>query len=63
MSEWTDETLRYLKGAPHENLSPASIAERIGVEEHVVRDIIEALLRDGLLVRDGDRLIVVEGRA
>jgi DNA-binding Lrp family transcriptional regulator len=61
MSDWTDEILRYLEGAPQENLSPATIAEVVGVEAKVVEEIIAALLRDGRLVRDGERLIVVDG--
>jgi DNA-binding Lrp family transcriptional regulator len=55
------ELLRLLRGAPR--LPVGSMARELGVSEPEVVGLIEALERDKRVVRDGDRLIVVEPAA
>jgi DNA-binding GntR family transcriptional regulator len=57
---WIDETLRMLKGTPHPEVSVQSIAERLGVEQSMVRKILADLESEGTIVRQGERWIVVE---
>jgi DNA-binding Lrp family transcriptional regulator len=55
------ELLRLLRGAPH--LPIGSMARELGVSEPEVQGLIEALEHDRRVVREGERLIVVEPAA
>jgi len=57
------ELLRLIKGSPQPELSVQSLAERIGIPEGEAEAMIEDLIRQGRLVREGDRLLVVERAA
>jgi DNA-binding IclR family transcriptional regulator len=65
MAQWVDEILRLLKSAPHPQLGIQSIAERVGISEHDVREILADLEREGRIQRDpvNERWIVVEPAA
>ena len=61
--EHPKELLRLIKGSPQPELSLQSLAERIGISEPETQAMIDSLVRQGRLVRDGDRLLVVERAA
>ena len=63
MTDHRREALRIIKGSPHPDVSLAEIARQLGVSEDEARGLVDALERDGKLVRDGDRLVVVEPSA
>jgi DNA-binding Lrp family transcriptional regulator len=58
MTDHRAEVLQILQGSPEQSLS--EIARQIGDSEDEVRGIVEGLERDGHLVREEDRLIVVQ---
>jgi DNA-binding IclR family transcriptional regulator len=55
------EIVRLVKGAPWVGIT--ALAERTGLEVGDTRRIVDDLLADGTLRREGDRLIVVEPAA
>jgi predicted ArsR family transcriptional regulator len=55
------ELLRLLRGAPQ--LPAGSMARELGITEAELRGLIEELEEKGRVVREGDRLILVEPAA
>ncbi|MDP9378072.1 MAG: hypothetical protein M3P40_10980 [Actinomycetota bacterium] len=58
-----DELIRLIKGTPQPEVSTQSMAERMGASESETAALIEQLVSEGRLQREGDRLIVVEPAA
>jgi len=52
------ELLRLLRGAPA--MPPGSLARELGISEAELHGLVEDLLDDGRIVREEDRLVVVE---
>ena len=59
--EQTEELLQLIEGSP-EGMGVDGWAEQIGNTPSQVRALIDRLIADGRLVRDGERLVVVERR-
>ena len=62
-AEHRAEILRLIKGSPQPPLGLTGLAERTGLSEEQTRELVEALVRDGALREEGERLIVVEPAA
>lgn len=57
-----DELLRLLKGSPQPQVSIEALAAQMGVSPAEAEQLVEELLRAGLLRRNGQRLVVVQER-
>jgi DNA-binding IclR family transcriptional regulator len=62
-SEHVAELLRLIKGAPQPEVSVPEIARRMGIRAAEAEELVERLIHEGRLLRDGDRLVVVEHAA
>ena len=63
MDEHRAELLRLVKGSPQPELGVNALAQRMGISEGDTQALIDALVAEGRLRRDGDRLLVVERAA
>lgn len=61
--EHVAELLRLVKGSPQPEISVHEIARRMGVPAAYAEELVEQLVREGRLLRDADRLVVVEHAA
>jgi DNA-binding IclR family transcriptional regulator len=57
------ELLRLVKGSPQPQVWISGFAERMGVSDAEAAAMVDELLAEGALRRDGERLIVVEPAA
>jgi DNA-binding IclR family transcriptional regulator len=62
-SEHRAELLQLIKGSPQPEVWITGFAERIGVRDAEVQRMIGELLAEGVLLQQGERLIVVEPAA
>jgi DNA-binding IclR family transcriptional regulator len=62
-AEHVAEMLRLIKGSPQPEVSVPEIGRRMGVSAREAEELAEELVRQGRLLRDGDRLVVVEPAA
>ena len=60
--EHRDEIVQLVKGSPQPELSIGGLAERIDRDEAHTQGLVDALVAEGRLRREGDRLIAVEER-
>ncbi len=58
--EHRDEVVQLVKGSPQPELSTTGLAERTGLSEDEMRALVDELVAEGRLRREGDRLIAVE---
>ena len=63
MASHRDELLTLLKATPQPETPFASLAREIGVSEAELHGLVEELETEGRVIREGDRLIVVEPAA
>jgi DNA-binding IclR family transcriptional regulator len=61
--EHREEIVQLVKGSPQPELSITGLAERTGLSEAETRAVVDALVREGRLREEGDRLIAVESGA
>jgi DNA-binding IclR family transcriptional regulator len=59
--EHREEIVQLIKGSPQPELSMTGLAERTGLSEADTRRLVDGLVAEGRLRREGDRLIAVEG--
>jgi DNA-binding IclR family transcriptional regulator len=59
--EHREEIVELVKGSPQPELSMTGLAERTGLSEADTRRLVDGLVAEGRLRREGDRLIAVEG--
>jgi DNA-binding IclR family transcriptional regulator len=60
-AEHRDEIVQLVKGSPQPELSLTGLSERTGLGEADTRRLVDALVAEGRLRREGERLIAVEG--
>ena len=58
--EHREEIVQLIKGAPQPELSITGLAERTGLSEAETRAHVDALIAEGRLRAEGERLIAVE---
>jgi DNA-binding MarR family transcriptional regulator len=58
--EHLEEIVQIVKGSPQPEVSASGIADQIGVDEARAGALIDELVRQGRLTRDGERLIAIE---
>jgi DNA-binding IclR family transcriptional regulator len=58
--EHLEEIVQIVKGSPQPEVSVSGIADQIGVDEAQAHALIDELVRQGRLTRDGERLIAIE---
>ncbi|HWT24029.1 MAG TPA: hypothetical protein VN213_11035 [Solirubrobacteraceae bacterium] len=58
-----DELLRLVKASPQPELGVESMAQRIGIPLEDAEALVDELVGEGRLRRDGDRLLAVEPAA
>jgi DNA-binding IclR family transcriptional regulator len=59
--EHREEIVQLIKGSPQPELSMTGLAERTGLSEADTRRLVDGLVAEGRLRREGDRPIAVEG--
>jgi DNA-binding IclR family transcriptional regulator len=58
--EHREEVFQLVKGSPQPELGTTGLAERTGLSEADVGAVVDELVAEGRLRREGDRLIAVE---
>jgi DNA-binding IclR family transcriptional regulator len=57
------EILQLIRGSPQPGVGIEGLAERTGLRFEEARDLVDELVAEGRLLRDGEQLVAVERNA